>query len=441
MTGPSEDDVFTIKVGSTSFKVRNGRTTSSVDKPDTASGTVTAEDMADSPADWAAPAEAAHGSYVMMSGEAVEALPAGDGSVALSLQSALMLSETLIPAWVSQNLTPQEIIYAASRSAGFTTDKLDIHGLDAVPVEPMWVLAPVDGVRVDRTARVGVVEFIDALAGREMLQRFSPPLDPVFTKPLEGAAAFARVAVVARLPYEAEQEGVALIDTATAWLTTRLRYSWSHAPDGSLQHYERAPTRVIVKRREGVGVLAVDGPRRVWRKDATVGRSSGEIALSPTARWMEPPLPADVAPGDRQALFALLRAVTVSDPVQRVGALWEAIEFYVGDRNPPRMFESDEIDAIVGSATNGLAHPKAQRVEEVLRRSLNQAPIMARLRHVLGEEAVPATDDDLTLLRRLRAERNSALHGSSGAPEHEDIDRAVAFMSRALTTRLHWIRR
>ena len=33
--------------------------------------------------------------------------------------------------------------------------------------------------------------------------------------------------------------------------------------------------------------------------------------------------------------------------------------------------------------------------------------------------------------------RNKALHGSAAASEHEDIDRAIAFMSRALTTRLH----
>jgi hypothetical protein len=33
---------------------------------------------------------------------------------------------------------------------------------------------------------------------------------------------------------------------------------------------------------------------------------------------MEPVLPAEVAPGDRQSLFALQRAATASDPVQRL---------------------------------------------------------------------------------------------------------------------------
>lgn len=328
-------------------------------------------------------------------------------------------------------------MYAAARSAGFAIDKIDIHGLDDLLVEPMWVLAPVDGVRVEGTLRVGVVEFVDAAAGQEMLRRFCPPLEPVFTDPLQGTSAFARVAVVASLPYEAEQEGLALIDTAVAWLTTRLRYSWSHGPDGMVQHYERAPTRVVVERRDGVGVLAVDGPRRWWRKGTTMGRGSGEVALAAASRWTEPPLPAEVAPGDRQALFALQRAVTASDPVQRVGALWEAIEFYVGKRNPSRRFTRNEVSATVDRAIDGLREDQATRVNEVLRQFLNQLPITARLKPLLDEEGVPVTDDDPVLLRRLRDERNLALHGSTSAPEHEEIDRGIAVLSRALTARLH----
>jgi hypothetical protein len=325
------------------------------------------------------------GSHVLMSGQVVKALPQSDGSVALSLRSALALSETLMPPMVTQNLTPQEIVYAAARSAGFATANIKIHGLGDLPVEPMWVLAPVDGLRVEHTARVGVVEFITAAAGVQMLRRFSPPLDRVFSDPLADASAFARVPVVASLPYDAEQEGLALIDTAAAWLTTRLRYSWSHAPDGTLQHYERAPTRLTVERRDGAGVLAVDGPRRWWRKRTTFGRGVGEITLTPTARWTEPPMPPDIGPGDRQALFALQRAVAASDPVQRVGALWEAIEFYVGKRNPSRRFTANEVSVIVDRAIDGLGDDQAARVEEVLRQFLNQPPITARLKHALAD--------------------------------------------------------
>jgi len=211
MSDPSGPDPFIITVGATSFNVRYGRVTTTINEPDTASGTVSADDMARSPTDWRGPAQASVGSDVLSSGQVIEALPKGDGSVALLLRSGVELSESLMPPMVCQNLTPQEIVYAAARSAGFATTHIHIHGLNDLPVEPMWVLAPVDG---DRTMRVGMVEFMDAEAGQEMLRRFSPPLDPAFAEPLAGASAFARVAVAASLPYEAEQE---------AWRLSTLR--------------------------------------------------------------------------------------------------------------------------------------------------------------------------------------------------------------------------
>jgi hypothetical protein len=370
------------------------------------------------------------------SGQVVEALPQGDGSVALSLRSALMLSESLMPPMVSQNLTAQEIVYAAAREAGFSTDNIDIDGLADLRVEPMWILAPIGGIVVPDIVRIGVVEFMNVAQGQEMLRRFSPALDPVFTEPLETASAFARVASVASMPYDAEQDGLALIDTAAAWLTTRLRYSWSHMPDGRLQHYERAPARATVERHDGVGVLAVEGARRWWR-NTSAGRASGRVTLEAAARWMEPPMPGDVSPGDRQTLLALQRAATASDPIQRVASLWEAIEFYVGDGTPEAQFTSDEVAAVVDRARSRLAGPKAERVDRVLRQFLNQFSIAARLEHVLAEEDVPVTAEDLALLGRLRDDRNRALHGATAAPAHDEIDRAVAFMSRAITTRWH----
>ncbi len=437
MSDHSEDDPFRITIGSVSFEVSDGRFTTAINEPDTASGTVSAEDIERSPADWSAPAEVTIGGDLVTSGKVVEAEPADDGSVAVSLRSGLMLDESKMPAMLIQNLTPQELVHAAARSAGFAPDRINIHGLDERPVEPWWVLAPVDGIRVRGTVRVGVVEFIDADAGQEMLRRFSPPLGPTFSDPVADAPAFARVAVVASLPYDAEGEGLAFIDTATAWLTTRLRYSWSHTPHGSLQEYERAPTRVMVQRREGVGVLAVSGQRRWWRRDTTVRRGSGEVTLSPDASWMQPSLPAELPPGDQQALVALLRAVTADDPVQRLGALWEAIEFYVGKRNPPKLFDRGEVDAIIDRAAGGLTEDKAARVDGVLRQFLNQPPLIPRLEYVLAEEGVPVIDDDRALLGRLRSARNKALHGTAAASEHEDIDPAIALMSRALTTRLY----
>lgn len=436
MLEPPDVPPFTIAIGPASFECQDGRFASAGNEPETASGTVAAEDMARSPVDWAAQATVAIGNDVLTRAGVVEALPRSDGGVAVSLRSALALSESLMPPMVCQNLTPSEIVYAAARAAGLGVGDVRIEGLEDLPIEPLWVMTPVAGVRVDRPVRVGVVEFVEGAVGREMLQRFSPRLDTQFSEPLAAASTFARVTVAERLLYDAEEEGLAIIETAAAWLTTRLRYSWSHAPDGRVKHYERASTRVTVERRDGVGVLAVQGPRRWWR-GMTVERGSGEVTLRPGSRWTEPAMPAEVTLGDRQTLLALQRAATTTDPVQRVAALWEAVEFYVGNRGPEAQFTADEVAAIVDRKSSGLAGNKALRVEKVLRQSLNHFPIRARLEHVLAEDGVPIMAEDLDLLGRLRKDRNRALHGATAAPPHDAIDRAVALMSRAITTRWH----
>jgi hypothetical protein len=423
-----------VTVGAVSFSCPDGRVVTSINAPDAASGTVTADDIARSPADWSAPARIAIESSVVTSGEVVEAIPRDDGGVAVTVRSALALTESLMPPMVCQNLRASEIVYAAARSAGFAPADTRIDGLDDLPTEPIWVLVPIDGLRVARPVRVGIVEFVDAPTGHEMLQRFDPPLEAEVLDALAAAPAFARVAVAARLVYDAEEQGLPIIDTAAAWLTTRLRYAWSHLPDGQLHRYVRSATRVAVERQDGVCVLAVQGARRWWR-GTTVARATGTVTLDIDGTWLAPSMPTEVAESDRHALLAVQRAATASDPVQRVSALWEAIEFYVSDRGRHELFSPDEIAAVARDATANVTDEQAARVRDVLGTFLNQRSIIARLQHVLVDDDVPVTADDLALLRRLRRQRNRAVHGAAATPTHTDIDRAVAFISRAVTTR------
>lgn len=294
---------------------------------------------------------------------------------------------------------------------------------------------PMRGLTVQRAVRVGVVELLDGDTGREMLRRFNPPLDSKFADPLADIGAFARVAVPAKYLYEAEQEGLSVIDDIAAWLTTRLRYSWSHTPDRQLETYERAATLVVVERLPGVAVFPVGGSGRRWWRDTTVARQERFVELAPGARWLDPPMPAQVSSGDRQALLALQRAITARDPVQRVAALWDAIEFYLGDRSPEPGFTDEEIAGTVERASEGLTAAKAERVGNVLRQWLNSWSPTARLEHLLRDEGVPFSDEDMRRIGRLRSARNRALHGAQAAPSHDEIDQAVGLMSRAISTR------
>ncbi len=406
-----------------------------INQPDNASGVIGAEDLSGRGVDWAGPTQVMIDNRDGTHGRIIEAKPES-GNVALSVQNATMLSESLLPPLLVQQTDAREVVYLVAREAGFEPEDIDIHGLaEAVRFEQLWVVTPLRGLVVRQTVKVGVVELMAGDAGREMLLRFSPALPAQVTGPLEDIEAFARVAVSAKFMCEAEREGLSLIDDAAAWLTTRLRYSWSHAPDGQLEPYERAATISTVERLSEVVVFPVAGTGRRWWRDTSVARAEKDLELLPDSRWLTPAMPVRVSSGDRQALLALQRAITARDPVQRVAALWEAIEFYLGDRGPSPEFTDDEITAAIARASEGMGDAKSERVGNVLRQWLNSRSPQARLKNVLTEERVPFTDEDMQRIRRLRRSRNRALHGAESTPRHDEIDQAVGLISRAMTTR------
>jgi hypothetical protein len=190
-----------------------------------------------------------------------------------------------------------------------------------------------------------------------------------------------------------------------------------------------------VDRLPGVAVFPVAGAGRRWWRDTTVAQPERDVELSSDSRWLTPAMPMRVSVGDRQALLALQRAITARDPVQRVAALWDAIEFYLGDRGPEPEFTDEEIAAAIERASEGMAEAKSQRIGNVLQQWLNSWSPQARLENVLAAEGVPFTDEDMRRIRSLRRVRNRALHGAESTPRHDDIDQAVGLLSRAMTTR------
>lgn len=426
---------FAITVGERTFICSGGRLTTKTNQPDSASGTVGADDLSERGVDWAGSVRVTIDNHDVTHGRIVEAKPEG-ANVALSVQNATMLSESLLPPMLVQQIDAREVVYLVAREAGFEPGDINIHGLaEAVTFEPLWVVTPLRGLAVRQTVKVGVVELMTGDAGREMLLRFHPPLPAQVADLMEEVGAFARVAVPAKFMCEAEREGLSLIDDVAGWLTTRLRYSWSHAPDGRLELYERTATLTVVERLPGVAVFPVAGTGRRWWRDTTVAQAERNVELLQESRWLTPAMPLRVNPGDRQALLALQRAITARDPVQRVAALWEAIEFYLGDRGPNPEFTDDEIAAAIERASAGMAAAKSERVGNVLRQWLNSRSPQARLENVLAKEGVQFTEEDMQRIRRLRRSRNRALHGADSTPRIDEIDQAIGLMSRAMTTR------
>ena len=122
--------------------------------------------------------------------------------------------------------------------------------------------------------------------------------------------------------------------------------------------------------------------------------------------------------------------------MQRVAAFWEAVEFYVGGQASQNLFEPDDIAAAVERATLGVSAIQAKRIRALLGNLLNSESLMAKFYRALDEDRVPVTTDDRALLRRLRKQRNRAVHGAEAAPRHADLDQALAFLSRAVVMRV-----
>jgi hypothetical protein len=194
---------------------------------------------------------------------------------------------------------------------------------------------------------------------------------------------------------------------------------------------------VVVERLPGVAVFPVEGTGRRWWRDTTFAQRERYVELAPDARWLTPSMPTRVSPSGRHALLALRRAVTARDPVQRVVAVWEAIEFYVGDRSPQAQFTDAEINGAIDRARERLTGVKADRAGNLLRNLLNSWPILARFEQVLHAEGVPYTDEDRMRIKSLRTSRSRAIHRAHADPSHDEIDQAVGLMSRALNTRWH----
>lgn len=289
MSGSDHQEPLRIQVSGATFDCVDGKLTTAVNKPDAVDGIAMLRDLIGSPTDWSSGARVTIGEHLFTVGDVTTVDAAGDGLVSISVRSGQQLFENLVPPMTCQHLAVPEIVYAAARSAGFAAEDAQIAHLDQLPHEAFWVVAPVDGVAVQQDVRVGVVEFLRKEAGGEVLGLFEPPLEHEALTSF-GGESFARVAVSARTLYDAEEQGLSLIDTAAAWLNARTRYAWSLLPNGALHHYDRTATRITVSRGASVCVQAVGGKRRWWRA-AAAGRLRPAASLAPGDGWLAPPMP------------------------------------------------------------------------------------------------------------------------------------------------------
>lgn len=367
---------------------------------------------------------------VRFTGLVTEAAPEGD-KVAVSAVSAPELSERQVGVFEGRNSIAPEIIHLMARSAGLPEDRVNVEGLDGYfPLEAVEVLVPLRGVTVTKPFTFGDVTIVPAERGHDGLAEFG---DSESTRELRRADSYAVVTRVTRRMLDAEVYALGQVDAMLAWLVVRSRYGLALMPDGEPQPFRRETARARPNRERLVLVRGLASGRQ-WLRSPEGFEAASELPLDPhDSSW---DLPRRVTVQDRQALLACARAARGGDTLERIQALWEAIEFYVSGVAAPQLFDPEEVKRVRRAVPKDIDRLLRERALDLLGK-VTDPPLMARLSEALRRDGVPIAPGELSLLRDLRTARNDAVHGRSpDLPQLEDVDHAVSVVARMILYRL-----
>ena len=370
--------------------------------------------------------------HVLFTGYVDRVIPEeGSTRICLVTRSRFM-NEVSLGGFGYRNVHAGEIAWTIAQSVGFPPEKITIQDWTPGPTELFEVATTVDGIFVDRPIALGKVTLFpngtashlaDGMGPDELRERYA------------GGSAWALVFPTAQTLLEAEAEGLKQINLALAWLAARTRYSSVALPGGRPHAFRRHWTLSRVSLRDVVVVRGLSTSRK-WLRALRGIPSKPELTIEDIDDLESPLLPGEAPVQVAEAISAWWRAAEVSNPLEAVVALWEAIEFYASGTKVEKLFTKSEVRIIREASAEGLSDRKKQRLKEVLD-MLNQAPLMIRLREALEDDGVPYTDEELNLLQKVRKRRNDLVHGRSReAPAENDLRYAVAIVNRMLVYRI-----
>jgi hypothetical protein len=356
-----------------------------------------------------------------------------EGQAVVSCGSGRSLDEVLIGRFVAAFVPSHEVAYMAARSAGLADERIVMPALKELPVQVFEIAVPLLGVELDEVVQIGPVRLLPKGMVGPMVNHLESNDSGIVAEFLD-APAYALTLVTDAVAFRAEAAGLQTIDWVLAWVTMRLRYGSVRLPDKRPQAFSRQQARARARRGELVALRGLlTGVR--WLRQVSpepLLPAVGAQSLRAVAAPGEPPIAL------RQALLAAQRAATDPDPIQRASAVSEAIEFLVRDVKSPKTLEPAQLRLLRATMKDALAPEHHGRIDPLLQR-VNDMPLMAKLALLIEREGIPFSDGDFALLKLLRNVRNDAGHGGQPVdlPYPEDLDHAVALLSRLLLYRLH----
>lgn len=364
-------------------------------------------------------------------GTVLEATPKGP-AVHVTAETAPELVERQLAFLEIKQAVPPEVVHMIVRTAGFPEERLNIEGLDSLPLEAIEVIAPVHGVEVDEPVALGPVRLTPHDLAAEAADEFGSK-DPVDR--FRGADSYAIGYRVTQRLFDAETAVLADVDEALAWLTVRARYGLALMPDGQPQTYRRVVARAHPRRGDLVLVRAMISGRR-WFRAPVDQEDAVTLELDPGDSTWGLPGTSALTLQNRQAVLACARAAHALDPLERIQALFEAIEFYVSGVQVPKRFDRAEARSVRKSIPKGIDPELRERALKLLEK-IDDPPLFTKLIETAKRDGVPLATGERDLLHKLRNARNDAVHGRKpDIPEREDIDHAVSVVARFLVYRL-----
>ncbi|MFI7415137.1 hypothetical protein ACIBU0_41530 [Streptomyces sp. NPDC049627] len=363
----------------------------------------------------------------VFTGFVVEAKPVGQ-QIEVLCTSLPELNERKLSQTATAGVPHIEMLYTLMRGGGLSDDQIRISGLEALPMEAFEILSPVEGVVVAGSAKVGPVSILS----REDLKLDGLPGPEEFVESFRRHATYAVTFATDSLMLAAEEKGLLEIDLALSWLTVRSRYSIAPLPDGTNAEWNRESVLVSPRRGDVVFVRGLRSRRR-WLRVPEQPSKLTDLDLTDKHRpFVLPGMTRSLPLNLRQAVLACARAARGKDNVDRITALWEAVEFYVGKTSVPALFTKSERKAIKRAIPRFGEAGKNERLEMLLG-DLNNPPLFVKFRRRVAIDGAPVSQHDIDLLSTLRKIRNDVVHGRSPEqPRNHEVNQGVAIVARIL---------
>lgn len=429
-----------LKIGAVYLRdgVEAVHTNRAVGQMGTGTITLTLSAVADAPLDWLGDAqvlvEAGVETHPLLTG-LVDRVEVGETVVVNLVDSFKILGETQVQV-AFEEVDAAEKIWSLARMAGLPAEALAIDGFEPRPTEEFSVTAPLYGLGGSVGREFAGVQFFTRGGATKMARRFP---DGELRGVWEGGDAWAQVRCVASTLLAAEEEGLARIDLAIAWLSCVSQFSAPHLPASPPRAFFRDWTVARVVRLDAV-IVRGETTGRAWFRAPVHNVERPALDLDEIPDIHEADLVGAASTQVREAVLAWRRAMEEHDALAAVLALWDAVEFYVSGTRAKPLTEDATMKRIRRQALAGLTGEVRSRVDNVLG-TVNDAPLLARLRLALANDRVPYTPTEFDLLKDLRTVRNDFIHGRERAlPNATDRRLAVSLVGRMLVYRMDRLR-